>query len=188
MALDKIKRTVRQPQNTREESPEVYYRTGDVRMISQEDIDFVKSAADSNPRRRARLCLHHDTDAAVHEMLIAHHASVYVRPHAHGNGDESFQVLEGRVRALIFDPDGNVEQVIPLTSPGQPGTTSPYYYRLPRMTYHSLLIDSEWLLFHEVAAGPFNPETTVFPNWAPDGADDLSALAWLKERAGEVLS
>jgi hypothetical protein len=37
--------------------------------------------------------------------------------------------------------------------------------------FHSILITSEWLVFHETTAGPFDPSRTAFPDWAPDGRD-----------------
>jgi hypothetical protein len=42
---------------------------------------------------------------------------------------------------------------------------------MPDEVFHSILITSEWLVFHETTAGPFDPSRTAFPDWAPDGSD-----------------
>ncbi|MGY4333958.1 hypothetical protein ACVWWG_008375 [Bradyrhizobium sp. LB7.2] len=42
---------------------------------------------------------------------------------------------------------------------------------MPEQVFHSILITSEWLVFHETTAGPFDPSRTAFPDWAPDGSD-----------------
>jgi len=39
-----------------------------------------------------------------------------------------------------------------------------------------MLIDTDWVVFHEVTSGPFDPKTTEFAPWAP-AADDRGAQA-----------
>ena len=38
------------------------------------------------------------------------------------------------------------------------------------------MIETEWLLFFEVTTGPFDPASTLFPEWAPP-ADNADAVA-----------
>ena len=42
------------------------------------------------------------------------------------------------------------------------------YARLDEPVYHSLVIRSGLLVFHEVTRGPFVREETVFADWSPD--------------------
>lgn len=172
------------PKYTRH-SPEVFYRTGDLKIIDNRDIEFLKSAASKTPRKRARLCLHNNIDDPVHEMLIIHHHEAYVRPHRHKKKEESLQILEGAAQALFFDPAGNIKNVLDMSCRGTSGSNLPYFYRISPMTMHSLLIKSEWLVFHEVVAGPFDPDDADFPEWAPDGSNVIESLAWLGNHARE---
>ena len=53
------------------------------------------------------------------------------------------------------------------------------YYRMPDEVFHTILITSEWLVFHETTAGPFDPPRTAFPDWAPDGSDEAAAQTYM---------
>jgi cupin fold WbuC family metalloprotein len=153
----------------RVESSEVFYTSDGVAFAGAGDIAFLKARAANNARGRARLCFHQAPDAAVHEMLIVHHRACYVRPHRHKTNSESLQVIEGTARAVFFSDDGSVERTV--TMSGVAGS-SRSYYRIPPCVWHSLLIESEWLVFMEVTQGPFSRENTEFALWAPDGTDE----------------
>jgi len=164
------------PRNYRQESPEVYYSDARVVLAGHEDVAFVKAAAAANPRGRARLCTHRGTDDALHEMLIVHRRDVYVRPHAHIGKSESFLVIEGEAVAVLFHESGGIERAVEM-APFGAGRS--FYYRMPDGVFHTLLIRSEWLVFHEATTGPFDRATTAFPHWAPDGSDAGAARDYL---------
>lgn len=168
------------PNDMRMESAEVFYRTGDIHTVTPADIAFLKAAALTNPRKRCRICIHNGPQDGIHEMLIVHHRDTYVRPHAHKTRGESLQALEGRATAVFFDDLGKVTQKISLAAPGEADPSSPYLYRTTPGAFHALLVESEWFVFHEVTAGPFNRDDTLFPAWAPAGEDEAKGVAWLR--------
>jgi cupin fold WbuC family metalloprotein len=149
---------------TRTESPEVLYADDPIVTVDAGDIDAMKRAAESNPRRRIRLCAHRSVDVPVHEMLIVHTSDTYVRPHKHLGKSESFHVIDGEVDVVIFSDDGGVADVI---SMGPFQTGRPFFYRIADPLYHTLLIRSPVLVFHEATTGPFKREETAFAPWAP---------------------
>jgi cupin fold WbuC family metalloprotein len=155
------------------ESDEVFYATASLSVLDLSLIDFLKRRSRANRRLRARICVHPSPQDGLHEMLIVHHRDVYVRPHWHIGKSESLHVVEGSARARIFDHQGALTQTITL---GPPNSGRPYFYRIAERVCHSLAIDSEWLVFHEVTSGPFNPAATIFPDWAPR-EDDLPGRA-----------
>jgi cupin fold WbuC family metalloprotein len=163
-----------------EETPEVYYTSASVATVGDDDIAFLKARAAENPRRRCRLCLHAAPSAAQHEMLIVHHRECYVRPHRHEQKSESLIVIEGEALAFTFDDRGRVDSAIRLAAPGGGRRFS---YFMPAGVWHGLAILSEWLVFVEAAAGPFERGATSFPAWAPDGNDALAALAYIENLA-----
>jgi cupin fold WbuC family metalloprotein len=152
---------------TRTESPEVLYGEDPIVTVDAGDIAAMKRAAESNPRRRIRLCAHRSVDDQVHEMLIVHTSDTYVRPHKHLGKSESFHVIDGEVDVVIFTDDGAVAEVIPM-GPFQSGRA--FFYRIADPLYHTLLIRSPVLVFHEATTGPFNRDQSAFAPWAP--ADD----------------
>ena len=151
-----------------------------MKTIDDSDIEFLKSAASKTPRKRARLCLHNNVQDPVHEMVIVHHQDSYVRPHMHKKKEESLQILEGSAKALFFNPKGGIKNILNMSCRDISESNLPYFYRIPSKMIHSLLIKSEWLIFHEVTAGPFNTDDLDFPGWAPDGTNLVESLAWLR--------
>jgi cupin fold WbuC family metalloprotein len=158
----------------RVESAEVVYAGEGIVTVDSAAVAALIRDAGRNPRRRIRLCTHSNVDDAVHEMMIVHERSCYVRPHKHIGKSESFHVVEGEVDVVVFDDVGNVTDVI---SMGPYGSKRPFFYRIAEPLYHTLLIRSDVLVFHETTSGPFERNQTVFAPWSPDGdeADEVAA-------------
>ena len=152
----------------RAQNPEVYYSDAAIVTADDDLIAELKRIAAQNPRLRSRLCTHPDPSSGLHEMLIVHHREAYVRPHKHFGKPESFHVIEGTARVVVFGDDGKIRDVFDMAPYGHGKLC---YYRMPDEVFHSILITSEWLVFHETTAGPFDPSRTAFPDWAPDGSD-----------------
>jgi cupin fold WbuC family metalloprotein len=158
------------------ESPEVYYAAERLSVVGPAEIAFLKQRAFENPRKRCRLCTHASPDDEMQEMLIVHHRECYVRPHRHRRKAESLHVIEGAAEVVVFDERGAVSEAFEVAEGGSPAS---FYYRMPPMRYHMLIIKTEWFVFHEVVRGPFVRGETEFPHWAPDGAESAPVAAFL---------
>lgn len=154
-------------------SEEVLCATGRVVVIAAEDVAALKALAATNVRERSRLCAHHDNDSPVHEMFIVHSIGAYVRPHKHLDKPESFHVIEGRVDVVLYDEQGSPADVIRM---GDYASGLPFFYRIADATYHTLLIRSPVLVFHEVTSGPFDRAATIFAPWSP-AESEVAAVA-----------
>ena len=150
------------------ESDEVYYPDGGVVHAGPREVHALKEAAERNARRRSRLCAHPGPDDVLHEMLIVHDRSCYVRPHRHLGKSESLLLLEGELDAIFFDDAGTVTERRAMAAYGGTGE---FYYRIPERVWHTLVIRSPWVVFLEVTSGPFRREQTEFAPWAPHGED-----------------
>ena len=146
-------------------SEEVLFTIDDVVKVDANDIEELKQKAKHNRRKRIRLCAHKGLDDSIHEMVIVHEKSCYIRPHKHINKTESFHIIEGSVVIILFDEDGQINKIIPM---GDYASGRKFFYRLPPSHYHTLMIQSDVLVFHEITNGPFNPDDTVWANWAPE--------------------
>jgi cupin fold WbuC family metalloprotein len=160
---------------TRSENVEVLYPVDDVVLLEEADLAEMKRLSLLNPRKRVRLCAHRASSEILHEMFIIHTNETYVRPHKHIDKAESFAILEGEVDVVLFQENGTIRQVIPM---GPPASGKKFYYRVADPIYHSLLIRTKFLVFHEVTSGPFLREQTVFAPWEPEGdeVDKVRAL------------
>ena len=160
------------------ESAEVRYATDAMVVVDAADIERLKRDAASNARQRIRLCAHHHVDDRLHEMLIVHTRDTYVRPHKHLGKSESFHVIEGDVDVVIFDDDGDVNEVLRM---GPFASGRPFFYRVAEPLFHTLLIRSDVLVFHETTSGPFRRADTVFAPWAPGDGDRPAVARYLAD-------
>jgi len=150
--------------SVRNESAEVLYVVGDIIPITSKDLQELKQLALLNPRQRVRLCVHKSPNDTQHEMFIVHAKDCYVRPHKHLGKAESMTILEGEVDIVLFNEDGTVQRTV---SMGPQNSGKIFYHRLSETFYHTLIIRTEFLVFHEVTKGPFVKTDTIFPEWAP---------------------
>jgi len=160
------------------QNPEVIYSDLEIVTASRADIRRLEDLSSRNPRKRIRLCAHDTPENALHEMLIIHERSAYVRPHKHPGKSESMHVISGRVDLIIFDDGGAVTQVIEM---GDYESGLTFYERVEKPVFHTLIIRSDVLVFHETTNGPFQLGTTVFPDWAPDGSDIDAAERYIRD-------
>lgn len=144
---------------------EVFYLAAG-KGLTGRHMDFLYDQSNRNPRRRCRICLHENVESLIHEMVIVHHRSAYVPPHAHIDRVESIQVLDGRADLVLMTDAGDVSDVVSVAG-HRAGVTM---FHIPAGMVHTLRIRSEWLLFKETIAGPFDPSKTFFPVWSPNEA------------------
>lgn len=157
-------------------NPEVLYTETASTAVDRSDIDRFKQLSSLNPRKRVRLCAHRSPDDRLHEMLIVHERGAYVRPHKHPGKSESTHIIEGMVDVVMFDDDGQIESVIPM---GDYASGRVFYYRVAVPVFHTLIIRSDVLVFHETTNGPFDRADTVFAPWAPQDSDVNSVSAFM---------
>ena len=160
----------------RKESEEVLYDLEPVVRISRKDVDFLKETAEHNERKRIRLCAHGSIEDSLHEMVITHAKGTYVRPHKHLGKIESFHVIEGTVDVVVFDDDGNITGV---TRMGDYQSGQPFYHRISEPSYHTLLITSDVLVFHEITNGPFRREDMVYAEWSPEESETEDVVEFI---------
>jgi len=162
----------------RKQNDEVIYTEDQVVQVKFSDIQWLKKQAECNLRKRARLCTHRTVEDLLHEMLIVHEKGTYIRPHKHLNKTESVHIIDGLVDVVVFDDDGNITDVMQM---GDYKSGRVFYYRMQYPYFHTLLIHSDILLFHEATNGPFDRKNMVFAPWAPDETDVSSTLDFLKK-------
>ncbi|WP_230374403.1 WbuC family cupin fold metalloprotein [Pontivivens ytuae] len=162
----------------RQVAPEVFYSDGGFRAVTDADVAMLRSAAETSPRRRARLCLHDSPTDTQQEMVIVMHEDSYVRPHRHSRRVETLGMIEGHCTAVLFHDDGSVYERAVLSAPGGGGA---FFYRMPTGRYHTLLFDTRWTVFVETTIGPFDPSDNEGAPWAPAETDPTAGAAFLAQ-------
>ncbi|HUI07371.1 MAG TPA: WbuC family cupin fold metalloprotein [Verrucomicrobiae bacterium] len=167
----------------REHNAEVLYAEDPIVQVDREDIEFLVKRAFGNPRKRIRLCAHKNVGDPLHEMLIVHARDCYVRPHKHAAKSESFHIVRGAVDIVLFDEAARIIEVVPM---GDYSTGRKFFYRLADPYYHTLLIHSDYVVFHEITNGPFDRADTIFAPWAPVETDPVAVRSFMNELARSV--
>ncbi len=162
--------------NTREVTPEAFAVADSIVQIRADSIDLLKARLAHSPRRRMRILTHRDVGDQVQEMLIAFRRGVYIPPHKHIGRSESFHIVEGTLDVVIFSDNGTVVDVIPM---GDYRSGKVFFYRIADPSYHTLVVRSEQVVFHETSGGPFSREANEFADWAPDERDATAATQFL---------
>jgi cupin fold WbuC family metalloprotein len=166
-----------------QKSPEVFLAEGPISAVGKHELDTLKAAVKASAKRRARINTHPDGEDALHEMIIAIDPNSYIRPHKHPGKSEAFHIIEGEVDIVVFKDDGEIDRIVPL---GAPGSGRPFYYRMSRPFFHTLIIRSDVLVVHEITNGPFRPQGTIFADFAPDDSDTQEAEAYQADLARRV--
>lgn len=158
----------------------VVFLRQEIAEIGRDQVGRVKCAAKASPRSRARICLHHDVDDGVQQMVIAFYRDAYVRPHRHLGKSESYHLIEGELELVFFDDAGEPSRRVRMSPLGDGGT---FLYRLSNSLWHTFLPLSEFVVIHEISEGPFRDEGSEFAPWGPEESDAEGIQAFLAKIA-----
>ncbi len=140
---------------------EVYYCNGGLVFFDKKIKEFLVSKAKENFSGKCRICFHKDLKSPLHEMIIIHSKKSYVPPHRHLKNSESLTILQGSADLIIFDRRGNIVKKVLLTDQ----KNGVNFYRMNKSTFHSLIIKSKYLIFHEITRGPFVKKNMIVAKW-----------------------
>ena len=151
----------------------VFRNEENIIQVGEKWLEHVKESALASPRGRARLLLHQGEDDPIQEMLIVFAKGAQIRPHRTLNKSESFHVLDGRLKMIMFDDSGKVTDSFEMGPVGSGATFMTRFARGPFYTYVPL---TEFVVIHEITKGPFSPDDTEPPDWAPEEGPQLKAF------------
>ena len=164
-----------------EYNEEVYYPVKEVVKLKNKEVNVLQRKAKFNERKRCRICTHKDSKDQVHEMIITLRQETYVRPHKHLQKSESFHIIEGSAMVVLFEDNGSIKEIIEM---GEYNSGKNFYYRLNGSSYHTVIITSPYLIFHETTKGPFDRNETIFALWSPDEDKPEEGRAFLHNLIG----
>lgn len=164
-------------------SDEVYAATSAIVGINYNDIKILKEKISTCQNNRIRICAHQASTDNLHEMLIVITKGSYVRPHKHINKSESFHMIEGLLDVVVFDDHGNITNIIEM---GDPTTGKNFFYRLSSDHFHTLILKTDLVVFHETTNGPFQKDETIYAPWSPVQGDKKIEQKYMKELESRI--
>lgn len=131
-------------------------------FVTQKQVDEWQQKALSNSLKKYRFCLHQDPESSLHEMIIVTTKYDLKYPDKHMETTESNIILRGKLLVILFSENGEIQKAFTLEPEGL------FYYRCKKNQYHMTIPLTEMAVYIEIKEGPFDENTNVFPNWAPD--------------------
>lgn len=158
---------------------EVYRVPGPVGVVNRAHTAFLNVATRSAPRGRVRINMHGDGSDSLHQMIITMSPKSYIRPHKHPGKIESFHIIDGALDVVVFDNEGEIVRIVPMSS--DPARGDAICYRMSEPLYHTLIIRSATLTIHEITNGPFVPGGSIFAPFSPEEGDAEAVSAYLAD-------
>jgi cupin fold WbuC family metalloprotein len=139
-------------------------------MLNNDMINELKRVA-FETKKNVRLNLHSTPESGLHSMIIFQWNNSFLKPHKHESKSEICHIIEGKQRFFLFNEEGKVLEKIDNSS------TSNMVVLIDENSYHTSIIDSEYVIFNEVKRDPYLKEKdSVFPEWAPNNLEELNNL------------
>ena len=137
------------------ENPEVIYSSETILEFNDAWIKLLKVQAMKSSRKTSRLCLHRNKNSTLHQMLIMHNRTTKVPIHKHLHSDLYLHILSGKATLKVYTPRGELSKTNKLGDEGF------IYFRVPKETFYTINIISEWFLFKEMITGPFREKNNI---------------------------
>lgn len=129
-------------------------------VINSNVLGQLKKISEENNNSNIRLCLHSSPSDTLHDMIILEYQDKKCRrPHKHLTKDETLQIFEGEMLALLFNEEGEVLSSTRLDAKDN------FILRGERGIYHSYLPLSNSVLYREIKQGPFTDGDNILANW-----------------------
>lgn len=121
-------------------------------IITEELLNTVSSQAKESPRLRMNYNLHEHLDDKVHRFFNAMEPGTVVPIHRHQYTAETFMLIRGKMRVVLYDDEKNViENTILSLENGN------YGVHIPVGVWHWVEILEPNTITFEVKEGPYEP-------------------------------
>ena len=123
-----------------------------MKVIDLTLLDKVSSEAKESPRLRMNYNFHQSLDDKCHRFLNAVEPGTVVPIHKHPTKDESFVILQGKVRVTTHNDDGSIIEEVVLSQ-----ESGNYGVDIPKNVWHKLESLESGSVIFECKEGPFVP-------------------------------
>lgn len=131
--------------------------------------------ATQSPRKRTHFEMHTGTHDLIQKFLNVLQPGSYIPPHLHAEEGrwESFQIISGAIKVLIFDEKGTVKDTIVLSR-----ESGNYIAEIKEKQWHCIVALEANTALLELKPGPYDPQAAKhFAPWAPmEGEEGTTKL------------
>lgn len=134
-------------------------------FVTKDFLEELEQRAHDNLLKKYRFCLHQNPESTLHEMIIVTTKDDMKYPDKHMETTESNIILKGKLLVVFFGEDGEIQKVFILDPEDL------FYYRCEKNQYHMTIPLTNVAVYVEIKEGPFQNNSNIYPEWAPDRND-----------------
>lgn len=126
-------------------------------FFSKVYVNFLINFYNKN-KSSVRICLHQNSKAKHHDMVILQTKKNRVRTHKHLKKGETYNVIRGSMYVFLFKNSSKVSEKILLKKND--------IFRVPANIFHKTESVSDFVIFHESKIGPFlKKNDSIYAKW-----------------------
>jgi len=134
-----------------------YFLVKEGEVVGKKFISFLERNYHKN-NEDIRICLHTNTNAKHHDMIILQQKKNFYLPHKHLRKGETYHILKGSMACVLFNASGKITKVCKLKKND--------LFRTPLNIFHTMLPISNYVIYHEGKTGPFlKKNDSIYPKW-----------------------
>ncbi|MHB9056488.1 MAG: WbuC family cupin fold metalloprotein [Paludibacteraceae bacterium] len=121
-------------------------------LLNNQLLDSITEQAKESPRLRMNYNLHENLDAKAQRLLNAMEPGTLIPIHRHQQTDETYIVVRGSVKILMYDENKNLLETFILSR-----ENGNFGYHFPKGSWHTVEILETGTVVFEVKDGPYIP-------------------------------
>ena len=132
-------------------------------------------------KKDIRICLHTNTKAKHHDMVILQQKKNFYEPHKHLKKGETYHIIKGSMACVLFSNNGKIKKICKLNKN--------HIFRTPVNIFHTMLPISNIVIYHESKTGPFlKKNDSIFSNWTKKLTKDIKHVEAFKKEVYKKIS
>ena len=157
-----------------------YFLLKEGEVVNQKYVNFLEKKYFKN-KEDVRLCLHTNTKAKHHDMIILQQKKKFYTPHKHLKKGETYHIIKGSMACVLLSDNGKITKVCKLKKND--------IFRTPLNVFHTMLPISNYVIYHESKTGPFlKKNDSIFPKWSKKLVNDKRLIEKFKKTIYKLAS
>ncbi|MDC1296504.1 WbuC family cupin fold metalloprotein [Alphaproteobacteria bacterium] len=157
----KIEEKLLQKNKLFKKNSRVFYSQNKNFQINKQQIYLLKELAILKKVKVFRVCLHHNDEELVHEMLMIHTSKTVVGPLMQKKNNISYNIIDGDLSILICNTNKKILKKYQLNSNKEKIGNS-QIIRIEANKFRIVQSNSKYCIFIETTLGPFNDSDTIW--------------------------
>ena len=137
-------------QDKKAKSPSFFYKGKSSEAIFDKTLLLLIKKISFLLKDNIRINLHKNKNENYHDMIILQKKGTIIKPHRHPSGGETINLIYGKMKVLLMNSKGVIKKKLLMD------TKKNLVYRVPGKIFHTYIIVSDYVVYHENKSGPYD--------------------------------